>query len=252
MIPLVRLVMHQTRARIFSWRHPRRRQDSQRVRAVDRGHSQGQGRKAQRVRQDDQAARGRKSDHRRLRSLCSATQQFRSFDLHQLQPTKRSWGVFRDWWRLTPGSIPPENEAAAKAMGVKRVCIPNRSKQEHRTQTRAEETLVPQRPEMAYRMRRAHQYGQAAKRSRSLPIQGRRRNAAVGRARRDLRQSCQHRTGDGQTSCPLSSRNHRRALHSPPPTSAGFALLHAVDQRPENIDFKPGDRLEDCYERASW
>jgi hypothetical protein len=45
-----------------------------------------------------------------------------------------------------------KNEAAAKAKGVKRV----RSKplhQECRTQTRAKEALVPQRSEMAHRMR---------------------------------------------------------------------------------------------------
>ena len=41
-----------------------------------------------------------------------------------------------------------KNEAAAKAQGVKRVCI----HQEPRAQTRAEEALVPQRTEMADRM----------------------------------------------------------------------------------------------------
>jgi hypothetical protein len=138
------------------------------------------------------------------------------------------------------GFYSARNEAAAKAMGVKRVCIPNRSSKSIERKREQKKRLVPQRPEMAYRMRRAHQCDQTAKRSRSLSIQGRRRNAAVGRARRDLRQSCQHRTGDGQTSCPISSRNHRRALHSPPPTPAGFALLHAIDQRLENFNFAPG------------
>ena len=44
--------------------------------------------------------------------------------------------------------------------------------QEPRAQTRAEEALVPQRPEMAHRMRGAHQRGQAATRPRPLPLQG--------------------------------------------------------------------------------
>src|ERR1700757_4955806 len=48
------------------WRHPRRGQGSERVRAIDRSYPQGQGRQAQRVRQDDQAARSRKPDHCRL------------------------------------------------------------------------------------------------------------------------------------------------------------------------------------------
>jgi len=47
-------------------RHPLRGQDCQRVRAVGRGHSQGQVRQAQQVRKDGEAARSRKSDHRRL------------------------------------------------------------------------------------------------------------------------------------------------------------------------------------------
>ena len=78
-----------------------------------------------------------------------------------------------------------KNEAVAKAKGVKRVCIPQSLDQEPRAQTRAEETLVPQRPEMAHRMRGSHQRGQAATRSRSQPLQGRCRNAALGRPRRD-------------------------------------------------------------------
>ena len=48
----------------------------------------------------------------------------------------------------------------------RQTCLHSQSlEQEPRTQTRAEETLVPQRPEMAHRMRRTHQRGQAAKRS---------------------------------------------------------------------------------------
>jgi hypothetical protein len=65
--------------------------------------------------------------------------------------------------------------------------------------TRAEEALVPQRSEMAHRMRGTHQRGQAATRSRTLPVQDRVWNAALGRAWRDLRQSHQHWSGDEPT-----------------------------------------------------
>ncbi len=58
------------------------------------------------------------------------------------------------------------NEAAAKAKGVKRVCIPNRS-------------------------------------SRPLPVQGCRRNAALGRVRSDRRQPCQHRPCHGEEVPPI-------------------------------------------------
>lgn len=38
---------------------------------------------------------------------------------------------------------------------------------------------------------------------------------------------------------PGKSDSHYR----PPPTPSGLALPHAVDQRPENINFAPGSRL---------
>jgi IS5 family transposase len=56
--------------------------------------------------------------------------------------------------------------------------------QKPRAETRAEEALVPQRPEMAYRMRGTHQCHQAAARPRPLPLQGLHRNEPMGRARR--------------------------------------------------------------------
>jgi hypothetical protein len=61
MVPLVKQVMKQTRARIAR-RHTRRGQDPQPVRAIDRDHSQRQGRQAERVRQDGEAAGGRGPD----------------------------------------------------------------------------------------------------------------------------------------------------------------------------------------------
>jgi IS5 family transposase len=86
-----------------------------------------------------------------------------------------------------------KNEAAARAKGVKRVCIPQPLNQEPRTQTRAEKALVPQRPEMAHRVRRPDQRGQAATRSRSMPLSRLYRHQPLGRARRHRRQCRQHR-----------------------------------------------------------
>ena len=68
------------------------------------------------------------------------------------------------------GFYSAKNEVAAKAKGVKRVCIPNRSSKEHRAQGRAEQAVVPQWPEMAHRMRGAHQRRQASPWSQPLPI----------------------------------------------------------------------------------
>jgi hypothetical protein len=62
-----------------------------------------------------------------------------------------------------------KNEVAAKAKGVKRVCIPNLH-QKPRAQARTEEALVPQRPEMAHRMRGTHQRDQTATQAQPLPL----------------------------------------------------------------------------------
>jgi len=77
--------------------------------------------------------------------------------------------------------------------------------QEPRAQTRAEEALVPQRTEMADRMRGTHQRGQAATRARSLPLQRQCRNEASGRARHHRRQRRQHRSHNGKTICPVGA-----------------------------------------------
>jgi IS5 family transposase len=62
MVPRVQQVMRQTKTRIFCRRHPCRGQDRQPVRAVDRGHPKGQGRQADRIRQNGQTARGGEPD----------------------------------------------------------------------------------------------------------------------------------------------------------------------------------------------
>src|SRR5262245_32489535 len=71
--------------------------------------------------------------------------------------------------------------------------------QKPRAQTRAEEALVPQWAKMADRMRGAHQRGQAATRSRSLPLQRLRRNEPLGWSRHHRRQRRQHRPRDRKT-----------------------------------------------------
>ena len=144
------------------------------------------------------------------------------------------------------GFYSAKNEAAAKARGVKRVCIPNRSTKS--TERKREQKKRWFRNGQKWRTGCEGRIS-VVKRRHGLDrcrYKGDCRNEALGRARRDRRQPRQHRTGDGQTSCPLSSRNHHRALHSPPPTPAGFALLHAVDQRLENINFAPGSAAYAC------
>ena len=90
---------------------------------------------------------------------------------------------------------------------------------------------------------RPHWCRQTAKRPRPPPIQRRRRNAAMGRARCDLRQSRQHRSGDEPTSCSVDFAPARNRFPPRRPPGRGFALPHTVDQRPEELNFAPGSRL---------
>ena len=130
-----------------------------------------------------------------------------------------------------------KNEAAAKAKGVKRVCIPNRS-------TRTEEALVPQGAEMADRIGGPHQRGQAAPRARPLPIQGRQRNATLGRARCDRRQPHRHRQRHGKEIRPVAIRL-RSSPQSPPDKSGGLCFAHRRAQPSGKREFCAGKLVRD-------
>jgi len=94
-------------------------------------------------------------------------------------------------------------EAAAKAKGIKRVCIPNRSTKSPERKREQKKALVPQRPEMAHRLRGSHQRGQATARSQSQPVQRGCRDAALGRPRGDCRQPGQHQPRHRQAAQPV-------------------------------------------------
>ena len=111
--------------------------------------------------------------------------------------------------------------------------------QKPRAQTRTEEALVPQRPEMADRMRGTHQRRQAATRAQPLPLQGRCRNEALGRARRHRRQSHQHRPRHGKAGRSVAASQPSITITHPAGHPAGFALPRAIDRIPENTNFAP-------------
>jgi hypothetical protein len=101
------------------------------------------------------------------------------------------------------GFYSAKNEAAAKAKGVKRVCVPNRSTKRAPSANASKEALVPQRPEMADRLRGSHQRGQTTAWTGSQPVQGGYRNQALGRPRGDCRQPGQHQPRHGQAAQPI-------------------------------------------------
>jgi len=136
------------------------------------------------------------------------------------------------------------NEKAAKAKGVKRVCIPKPRNQKPGKAARAKEALVPPGPEMAHRMRGPHQRRQTPARPQPLPHQGRCRNETLGRAWRHRRQPHQHRRRHGEAvlaeagrpiACHHQSVGHRiggpalnsSSPHPAGPPSAGFRFARA-------------------------
>src|SRR5499427_462092 len=110
-------------------------------------------------------------------------------------------------------------------------------------QTRAEEALVPQWAKMADRMRGAHQRGQAATRSRSLPLQRLRRNEPLGWPRHYRRQRRQHRPRDRKAIKAVSSPSPLKLSNRPPVTPAGIALRLSIDRRSRKRNFAPGSSL---------
>src|SRR5262245_5513564 len=111
------------------------------------------------------------------------------------------------------------------------------------TAPETEETLVPQWAKMADRMRGAHQRGQAATRSRSLPLQRLRRNEPLGWPRHYRRQRRQHRPRDRKAIKAVSSLSPLKLSNRPPVTPAGIALRLSIDRRSPKRNFAPGSRL---------
>src|SRR5262249_49997023 len=133
-----------------------------------------------------------------------------------------------------------KNDAAAKAMGVKRVCIPNRSSKSRERKREQKKRWVPQWAKMADRMRGAHQRGQAATRAGPLTIQRVRRNEPLGWPRHHCRQRRQHRPRDRNAIKAVSSPSPLKLSNRPPVTPAGIALRLSIDRRSPKRNFAPG------------
>src|SRR6266536_6489854 len=82
---------------------------------------------------------------------------------------------------------------------------------------------------MANGMRGTHQRRQAATRARSLPLQRRCRNEALGRARRHRRQHYQHRPCHGKAGCTVSACSplSLRHFNTPPGQPRRVIVLRA-------------------------
>jgi hypothetical protein len=105
----------------------------------------------------------------------------RTIQICWLQPStriKRCWDARRVWWRRMPHSTPlkmrPQRRQEGSSVSAFLTARPKAS-----NATRAEKALVPQRPEMAHRVRGPYQRGQTATWPRSLPLQGNAGSALV-------------------------------------------------------------------------
>ena len=136
------------------------------------------------------------------------------------------------------GSTRPISDTAAKAKGVKRVCVPNRStksagrkrEQKKRWFRNGQKWRTGSEGRISV-VKRRHGLG----RSRYKGVAG----MSAGSASVDRRQYGQHRPDDGET-----GRQIRRAPSMPsanmPGTLAGFVSPRSVDGNAENINFAPG------------
>ena len=127
MVPLVKQVMKQTRARIFRGDTRAEGKILSLFEPINRDHSQGQGRQAERVRQDGEAAGGRESDRDRLRGLSIGGPSDSDLLIAAIETHRAVLGRVPHLVAADAAFYSAKNEAAAKAQGVKRVCIPNRS-----------------------------------------------------------------------------------------------------------------------------
>jgi transposase, IS5 family len=121
------------------------------------------------------------------------------------------------------------NEAAAKAMGVKRVCIPNR----------ATKSLERKREQK----KRWFRNGQKWRTGCEGRISVVKRRHGLDRCRYKAEVGIQRWVALGviadNSSCPVDFAPAISRSSSPPVIPAGLALPRAVDQRPENINFAP-------------
>ena len=142
------------------------------------------------------------------------------------------------------------NEAAAEPKGVKRVRIPNR----------ATKGLERKREQRWFRDGQKWRTGcegrisavKTAKRPRSLPLQGRRRNGPLGRPRRHRRQRRQDLSRHRKERDSLSRPHHFQARQSQPVAPAGFALPGAIDQNAASVNFAPGSSKGTSLAADAW
>src|SRR6266436_5478885 len=86
-----------------------------------------------------------------------------------------------------------------------------------------------------------------ATRAQPLPIQGRRRNGALGRARRGRRQPHQHRPRNGKTIRPIGPDVQPKLPPIRRPSTAGFPLRRVIDHSPGNVNFAPESSYVNAY-----
>jgi len=166
-------------------------------------------------------------------------ERFGPADCSHRKRIKQCWDARRAWWRRTPHSTPQEmrrqrNTRASNASAFQSL------DQKPRAQARAEEALVPQRPEMADRMRGTHQRGQAAD-------TGSTRCRYKGDAGMERWSgSAWSPTTSSTSAAQWKSNPSRRPCVQPklppirrPPT-AGFSFRRVIDHSPANVNFCAG------------
>ncbi len=171
MVPLVRQVMRQTRARVLAGDTHAEGKIVSVFEPTTEIIRKGKAGKPTEFGKIGQSAGGREPDHHRIRSLRPAPERCRlaarrNRDARdQARPRPAPGGRRR---RL----LLRQKRGGGQGQRRQTRFYPQSLQQEPGPQTRAEKALVPQRPEMANRMRGPHQRDQTPARPQSQPIQG--------------------------------------------------------------------------------
>jgi hypothetical protein len=127
-----------------------------------------------------------------------------------------------------------KNEAATRFRGVKHICVPDRSTKSPDRADASKRSVGSATTRNDASDVRSHQRDQEETWTHSLPLQGRKWNEPLGRARCDLRQSHQHRSGNTQKiSVVISLSTYIRFLATPrAPLGEIVSFVRHCRQRP--------------------
>jgi hypothetical protein len=157
-----------------------------------------------------------------------------------IETPERCWDAYRTWWQQTPHSTPPRTRPRPKPRASNASAFPI-ARPKAPSASVSSENAGSATAKSGAQDARTHQRHQASARSQPLPIQRQRWNEALGRPRRDRRQPHQHGSGQEKarhtiSACPRSIS----PFNSPQVNPARLCLATVTGRNIENTQFCAG------------